>query len=704
MSRIWKKIVNLSLFLSLVGRRQGRGLNDKSSTTSILRNLISPSLLLIILSPGLHSQQVDLPFEYFSVDEGMPTTVRYIYQDKTGFLWFATNSGLYKYDGYSFTSYKNDINDSTSLIENTVTALYEDKEGTLWVGTRLGLEKLNHATNTFTHYTPDSSLLEESGSDIRAICEDKYGTLWVGNGNGLYKFDKTTGKFTYIKYDRTFANNSLIGVNAIYEDKDKSLWVGTNVGLDKLHLKTGKFIHYWNNPSNDFSLYSIYWVNSIFRDEAGLIWLGTNNGLVEFNPTDSAFYIYRFNVKTIENLKVTSICQDVVSGDLWLATWSGLCSFDRKSKRFTSYKKHDGNCVLSERSGTLWIGTNADIRKLNRIGLPFKKYPMNQVVCAVRSFGKQDAVWVWTFSGYKKFDLNREQFIPYPFGKGNKPYFVYSENEMLVQTEKGGFYVTDTLGNTKQISPDSLKDFNNSLTWTCKTKKGYWFGAANGGFYFTDPTTSQFIEIRNLKLKINFIYEDRTGLLWISTLMGKLFCYDPERDSLAEFMSDDRNPSSISGRHVTQIYEDTKGRLWFTTTNGLNRYDRSTNEFTRFTEKNGLAGNNTWGMLEDDHGYLWIITTKGISKFDPKTNHFKNYDVSYGVDPVTDVYFARGHKARNGEMYFPGAHGFTRFHPDSIKDNAFIPPIVIISFKVFDKRHAFFKEIHLPYGENSVSF
>ena len=300
--------------------------------------------------------------------------------------------------------------------------------------------------------------------------------------------------------------------------------------------------------------------------------------------------------------------------------------------------------------------------------------------------------------------VDKEQFIPHPFGKGNKPYFIYSENEMLVETEKGGFFVTDTLGNTKQMLPDSLKDFGNSLTWSCKTKKGYWIGDANGGFYFIDPIILTITEIRNLKQNINFMFGDRLGSIWISTLMGKVFCYDPKKDSLSAFMSDSKNTSSISGRYVTQIYEDKKGRIWFTTTNGLNRYDRSTNQFTRFTEKDGLAGNNARGILEDDSGNLWINTNKGISKLDPITNRFKNYDISYGLEPTTDLYIGCGYKAKNGEIYFPGAHGFTRFHPDSIKDNPFIPPIVITSFKKFDKPYPFSEEIDLPYDENFISF
>ena len=197
--------------------------------------------------------------------------------------------------------------------------------------------------------------------------------------------------------------------------------------------------------------------------------------------------------------------------------------------------------------------------------------------------------------------------------------------------------------------------------------------------------------------------------------MGKVFSYDPERDSLIEFSSDSKNLTTISGRIITQIYEDKKGRLWFATNNGLNRFERSTNSFIHFTESNGLPSNNVRGILEDEQGYLWLNTSLGISKFsaeggsasggDPEKIQIKNYDVSYGVELVADIYYGFGCKTRNGEMYFAEVlSGFTRFHPDSIKDNPFIPPIVITSFKKFDKPFPFSNEIHLPYDENFLSF
>ena len=198
-------------------------------------NIILFFLFIIFLPPYFYSQQTDLPFEHFSVNEGMPTVVNYILQDKIGYLWFATNSGLYKYDGYNFTSYKHDLDDTTSLMDNTLTTLYEDKEGVLWIGSWLGLEKFDRLKNTFKHYIPNPS---DSGAnldnDVLSICEDRYGVLWAGTTDGLLNFDKTKEKFTFFRHDSTdpgsISHNS---INAIYKDNEGSLWFGTQVGLDK---------------------------------------------------------------------------------------------------------------------------------------------------------------------------------------------------------------------------------------------------------------------------------------------------------------------------------------------------------------------------------------------------------------------------------------------------------------------------------------
>ena len=662
----------------------------------------------IILFPYryLQSQSQELTFEHLSVDEGMPTVINCILQDRTGYLWFATNSGLYKYDGYNFTSYRHDLDDTTSIMDNTLTTLYEDNAGALWIGTWIGLEKFDGLSNTFVHYKLNSSDTGNNASNIvRAICQDDYGTLWIGTEDGLCKYNEAQRKFIYLRHNSNDSSSiSDNSIQVIYKDRAGALWFETGAGIDKFDFITSKFIHYWIDPpsKNKTSDYaSMHRRNTILENEEGIIWFGTNKGLVEFNTKTGVFFNYLFNLEDQAN-RITSLSRDVISGDIWLTSWSGLYSFDTKLKKYTRYNS-DGNCVLSERSGTLWVGTDTEIKKLNRTKQPFKNYPMNDISSVVRP-GKEGLVWVWSVNGFKKFDVRREQFIKFYLSKGYVPYFIFSANELLVRTTKGGQYILDSLDRIKPLLANSLKDFNRSLSWACRTKKGYWFGTETGGFYKFDTGDNSLKEIRNLELKVNFIYEDRLDLVWISTFMGKVYCYNPVMDTLVEFSSDPGNPSSISGKHITEIYEDTKGKLWFTTTSGLNSYDRSTKKFTRFTEKSGLAGNNIWGILEDSHGYLWISTNRGISKFDPQTNHFKNYDVSYGLEPTTDVFYGLGGKTRNGEMYFPGARGFTRFHPDSIKDNPFIPPIVITSFKKFDIPFPVSNEISLPYNENFISF
>ncbi|MCK7516481.1 MAG: hypothetical protein MZV64_01510 [Ignavibacteriales bacterium] len=110
-----------------------------------------------------------------------------------------------------------------------------------------------------------------------------------------------------------------------------------------------------------------------------------------------------------------------------------------------------------------------------------------------------------------------------------------------------------------------------------------------------------------------------------------------------------------------------------------------------------------WSILEDNHNNIWLSTRKGISKFDPRTNKFQNYDESYGLpeNGLSNIY---GCKTENGEMYFGYPGGIVRFHPDSIKVNPFIPPVVITSVKKLDKPVPIEKEIYFPYDENFLSF
>ncbi len=169
------------------------------------------------------------------------------------------------------------------------------------------------------------------------------------------------------------------------------------------------------------------------------------------------------------------------------------------------------------------------------------------------------------------------------------------------------------------------KIFNKRVSYIFKTREGFWIGTDQSGLYFFDPVTQRIREVNKIKQSISIIYEDSFGLVWVSPWMQKLFCYDQKKDIITEFISDPKIPGSISGQQTRDIYEDKKGRLWFGTNAGLNRYDRLTKKIIHFTGGNEPVHFDISAILEDDHGSLWLSTEKGISKYNPEKNQFKNF-------------------------------------------------------------------------------
>ena len=125
---------------------------------------------------------------------------------------------------------------------------------------------------------------------------------------------------------------------------------------------------------------------------------------------------------------------------------------------------------------------------------------------------------------------------------------------------------------------------------------------------------------------------------------------------------------------------------------GLYRYNRQDETFTRYTENQGLPSSTIQGILEDKAGRLWLSTKKGMSRFDPQTGTFRNYDVSDGLqaNEFSRACYAQG---PDGEMFFGGSNGFNAFFPEAIQDNAYMPPVVITSFKIFNKTCAHRPEV-----------
>jgi signal transduction histidine kinase/ligand-binding sensor domain-containing protein/DNA-binding response OmpR family regulator len=677
-------------------------------------SLISTVLIFLFLTSRVYSQSDGFTIEHISVNQGLSNDyVRCIFQDKEGYLWFSTQTGIDRYDGYSFLSYNHNPEDINSFNNAYATFFYEDKEGILWIGTFHGLERFDRLTNTFSHFLPDNSdKTDEYVNYVWHMIEDKQGTFWVSTGKGILKFDKTSGIFTKSEYENNDLNDANFKHNygTVYIDKAGTLWYGNSAGLFKLNFNTGKFISYYNDPDEqekDFSTASRYQICSIAEDNSENLWLGTTNGIIKFDRNQNSFnnYLPEPEVHTpLHGNHVNKILFDQ-SGRFWLGTVNGLYNFDPESETFT-YQSNLGNILIIElyidRSGAFWIPTyGSGAYKLIQKKSSLRRYFPNGITNLID--GKKDIIWVDTSAGsWLRFDIRTDQIIPHSFGKD----ILFAANDsgsMWFNKTEGDIYKLEPSGKITNYYDPSGNKFKVKVITHFQTADGIWFGDWKGSIYFLDFRTNYVSEKVRTQTWVTAIHEDMFGLIWAANNMGKLICYDQKKDTLIEYTSDIKNPRSISGKQIFGIHEDKKGRLWFATNAGLNLLERSTNTFIHFIERDGLAGNVVYSILEDDDGNLWLDADKGISKFDPETNQFKNYDDLQEISS-SGWYYNLACKTSSGEMFFGRSKGLIRFHPDNIKENKYIPSIVITSFLLFDKSIPFQKEISLSHDQNFLSF
>ncbi len=716
-------------------------------------------MVAVNLSGNLYAQKDNIHFQHISIEDGLSQSSVYcIFQDSRGFMWFGTEDGLNKYDGYNFIIYRNDPTNPNDLSYNFIKSMCEDKSGALWIGTYGGgLNKFNREKNQFTHYLADPDVPNSlSNNYISVVFEDQFGAIWIGTDNGLNQFDPQSE--TFVHYHSDPADSTSLSANkvlSIMEDKLGMLWIGTDGGgLNKFDRKMKVFSRYQHDPvdKNGISSNSVY---SIYEDKSGLLWIGTSHGLEKFDPQIQSFIHYQINPDDPHILKdnfITAIYDDNY-GNLWIGTnRSGLFKFNQEKEQFVQYEynPNDPNSlsnneifsIFEDRSGLLWIGTRTGLNKFDRERKPFIHYYSNpnnnnslsnNYVRAIYE-DRSGQYWIGTYGGLFLFDREKEQFIHYKNDPNNPKSlsndFVYS----IYEGEFGSLWLGTYGGLNKfdrekeqfysyTADPENPGSISSNLVRVIYADHdGFlWIGTEDGLNKF-DRQTGQFTQYKHKpddlsSLSNNFIYsilEDYLGELWIGTIQG-LNKFDREKEQFIQYFSDPDDPTSLSNNEVLSMYEDKSHVLWIGTPAGLNVFDRTTETFTYYTEKHGLPNDLIYAILEDGEGNFWLSTNKGLSKFDPVKEKFKNFDVKDGLQS-NEFNLGASFKNKNGEMFFGGINGFNVFYPDKIKDNSFIPPIVITDFKLFNesvligpdsplKKHITeTKEIVLSYQENIFSF
>jgi ligand-binding sensor domain-containing protein len=242
-------------------------------------------------------------FDHLSLQEGLSqSVVTSMVQDHAGFMWFGTQDGLNRYDGYEFKIYKNDPEDPSSLSLNYINVVYEDSFGTLWIGTHGGgLNQFDRESDSFIRWTYQSDDPNRLGSSIvNAIIEDGSGRLWIGTDeNGLYRFDVATDEVTPFLHDPQDPSSIPSDtVSAIVEDHDGALWVGLKQdGLARFDPASETFTYYSGDSEEPKSPISEE-ISVQLIDRFNNLWIGTHGDGLYKRLGLTGEYIHYLKTKT----------------------------------------------------------------------------------------------------------------------------------------------------------------------------------------------------------------------------------------------------------------------------------------------------------------------------------------------------------------------------------------------------------------------
>lgn len=694
--------------------------------------------------PFLSVAQVNkYKFERISVESGLSHSIVYsIAQDKKGFLWFGTQKGLNRYNGYTFDVFENDPLDSTTVSEDDVSLVYEDHEGKFWLATwGGGLNLFDPVTETFQRFGHDPNRSGTISDDfIQSIFEDKDNVMWIGTGyGGLNRFDRATK--TFVRYLPDPANPTALHDGRVWsiQEVDGHLWLGTNAGLSKFDRVKGTFENFPSlnvpgatQPIQIRTLYldrsGRFWVggqrgpgvfdrttqrvefltvrgmdktitNCFYEDEFGGIWIGTNGfGLYEYNPhtrTAKHFVQDPNNPSTLGFDDIRDIYEDQ-AGTLWIATrGGGISKLNRNTEKVThffwdhqnpnSLSTNNIRALLLDRAGRLWIGTDgAAIDMWDPRTQKIRHYPN---VCNKYVYGlspmKSGEILVSTRQGLTILDPRTERSVTYveEFGPA-----------------VGGFHPVSA----------ALEDARGRI----------WVGTLGNGLFLWDRAKRERIRFRDriegtdiqMDNEIFCIFEDRAGGIWIGSANSGLYYHDPQKNIWKHYQPDPRNPSSIGYVRIRHLYEDPAGTLWIASEGGgVLILDRTTETFSRYTETDGLSHNVVYGILPDENGHLWMSTNNGLSRLNPVSRTFINYYESDGFQG--NVYLPNAFlKGPDGSLYFAGINGLNQFRPSDIRPNHHVPPIVLTSFRLFDRAVRFdralteIENVNLSYRDNFFGF
>lgn len=490
-------------------------------------------------------------YQSWQTDSGLPqNTVHAIAQTSDGYMWFATEAGLVRFDSVAFKVFTQKTD--PQLPSGVIYALLQDRSGALWIGTANGV--CRYKDGVF-HDFP-----ETSASSVWSLFEDRGGGIWALNSTGLSRLGNTG--FVNVPGVPLLDEHS-----RMVERMDGSLWISTTQGLFRAAPGNATYFTLAGRPAP---------IQTVMLDRKGRVWAGTAIGAEMCGDSGCE------PVAPLANKDVSALAETPWGG-IWAGGDNGLWSYDsaHPNAPLRTYAAKDGlpsdrvNLLFCDREGAVWIGTSTGIAR----------YANGKI----ESFTPREG-----FSSNIVLSIAEDR-----------------EGNLWLGTESGGVDILRDRKFTTYTAEDGITD-DHILSITQDHSGTVWLGTAGGGLNYARPgamNKSGFSALTTANgLSSNIILSIASapnGDLWVGTPDG---LDRVSGGAVKVFTSAD----GLADDFVRSLYFDAQGTLWIGTRRGLSQFRNG--KFTTWTALDGLGSDLVGAMVQARDGGMWIGTLGGLTR------------------------------------------------------------------------------------------
>ncbi len=714
--------------------------------------------LVIVCCSFILTAQSPYRFSHLTVDDGLADSWTHnALLDSRGFMWFATNGALCRFDGTTFKNYRYVQGDTTSLHGHNIMDVVEDKDGDLWVATiGGGLNRFDFETESFEFFPLNTANEQYQRKSGVTVFIDSDENIWLGTfDTGFHLFDKVTKKFkrynlvdSTSNHEEAFRMNSVLKIIEDVEDPS-ILWLASNNGLFSFH-KQKEELTFHPIVLGDL-VDSLTTCLSVFMDRPGELWVGTwALGICKFNTHKKEWtsFIPSPEEKAAMNF-FSNIIDDIErksAHEMWVCSRDqGLMVFNIKDGTFSDIKHNPGNpySIGSDKTNGIYIdpyqrkwifnfrdgisvldpakqqfnftNINAedicpDIKDLEVVDFAFDNLREQFYVSTAGCEG----IHVFSKSGVfqKSIELGAPQTgggIRYKIHVDSKGLiWVLDYNVQNVASKI--WHLDPNAGELYPFKPSNQDNqilVNINTSSICEDIEGnIWLGTRFGGLIKINRKDNSIHRLvkdaehpnyLDGDLDINEIKPNSKGGIWIATLEDGVYAYRPETDDFLHYPAKDNSPTGLVDKRIMTIQEDKNGMVWVgTSDNGIQIIDPENPNLEpsrSFTLKDGLLSEKNCRIIRDKWDNIWVSTHRGICRYDYQNDNFIHYTEKDGIEDPM-LLFKGFSTNSNGDIFIGQYNGFYTFRPYNLKGRIQSPKLAFTYFKLFEDLKRFDKDLN----------